>query len=348
MDRSDGGRYLMRELVFPALRQSYEDTASAAAGASLLVTHPLLLSALLFARKSGIPWATVALAPINLYSVHDPPVLWGVPFADRIASLGPFLQRLLLKGMAALFEPEWKPFRRFERELGLPPAPNPMLWCPPAHLVLGLFSPLLAPPQPDWPPNSHATGFPFYDHRQGNPPELERFLDSGEPPVVFTLGSAAVGVAGNFFRESAEAASRLGLRAVLLAGPDPANLPEGELPPGILAVPYTPYASVFPRARLVVYHGGVGTTGLALQAGRPLLVVPYSHDQPDQAARLTRLGVARRIPCERYNSQVAAREIRILLEDRKYADRAAAIASRIRAESGTATACDLLGGLLGN
>jgi UDP:flavonoid glycosyltransferase YjiC (YdhE family) len=343
MDRRDGGRYLLGDLIFPALRDSYEDTAAAAADAGLLVTHPLLLSAFLFARKSGIPWATVALAPISLYSVYDPPVLWGIPFADKLASLGPFWQRCLLKTMALLFEQEWKPFRALEKELGLPLAPNPLFWCPPAHLVLGLFSPLIGAPQPDWPPNTHVTGFPFYDQGKGNPPELQRFLDSGEPPIVFTLGSAAVGVAGDFFRVGAAAAHRLGLRAVLLAG---RNLPEGKLPPGILAAPYTPYSAVFPHARLVVFHGGIGTTAEVLRVGRPMLVVPYSHDQPDHAARLVRMGVARRLPRERYTVETAAREIEALLQDRHYADRAATVAAHIRNETGTATACDLLSHLI--
>jgi UDP:flavonoid glycosyltransferase YjiC (YdhE family) len=73
-----------------------------------------------------------------------------------------------------------------------------------------------------------------------------------------------------------------------------------------------------------------------------MLVVPYSHDQPDHAARLTRLGVAR----AGYAAAVAAREIRTLLEDAGYADRAAEIGSRVRAETGALTASHLLTGLL--
>jgi UDP:flavonoid glycosyltransferase YjiC (YdhE family) len=209
-----------------------------------------------------------------------------------------------------------------------------------------LFSPLLAAPQPDWPARAHATGFPFFDHDQGNPPELQRFLDSGEPPVVFTLGSAAVGAAGDFFQESAAAAHRLGLRAVLLVGRDPRNKPKTKLPPGVIAVPYSPHAAIFPRACVVVHQGGIGTTGEAMRAGRPMLVVPYSHDQPDHAARLVRLGVARSVRREHYNSAVAAREILTLLEQSRYADCAMRIGAGVRSETGVATACDQLCGLL--
>jgi rhamnosyltransferase subunit B len=346
MDRRTGGQYIICELLFPALRGAYEDTAAAAPGADLLVTHPLTLAAFVFARKSGIPWVSAALAPTSLYSAHDPSVLSALPFAEKIALLPPSLQRGLLQLLAFLFEPQWKPFRKFEQELGLPPAPNPMFWGHSPRLTLGLFSPLLAPPQPDWPANAHATGFPFFSHNQGNSVELQRFLDCGEPPIVFTLGSAAVGVAGDFFEHSADAARRLARRAVLLVGRDPRNQPKRELPPGVIAVPYAPHSAVFPQASVIVHQGGVGTAGEAMRAGRPMLVVPYSHDQPDHAARLTRLGVARTVRQEHYNSAIAAREIQALLEDRKYANRAAEVAARVGHENGVATACDLLGRVL--
>jgi len=310
----------------------------------LLVTHPITLSAFLLALKEKIPWASVVLAPVSFFFADDPSVLSGVPFAERLTRFGPFFQRQLLRTVALLFEPLWKPFRKFEKELGLPPAPNPLFWGHSPHLALGLFSPLLAAPQRDWPLNAHATGFPFFDHDQGNTAELQQFLDSGDPPIVFTLGSAAVGVAGDFFQQSADAAYRLGRRAVLLVGKDPVNQPTGKLPPDVIAVPYAPHAAVFPRACVVVHQGGIGTTGEAMRAGRPMLVVPYSHDQPDHAARLTGLGVARYVNRDRYNSAIAAAEIETLLADNSYAERAAELGIRVRSESGAVTACDLLSG----
>jgi len=346
MDRRTGGRYVVCDILLPALRDSYEDTAAIAADADLLVTHPMALSAFLLARKTGIPWASVALAPVSLYSIYDAPVLSGIPFAGKLASFGPSFQRRFLKVAAFLFEPQWKPFRKFESELGLPPSPNPLFWGHSPQLTLALFSPLLAAPQPDWPANAHATGFPFFGRTQQNPVELQQFLDSGEPPVIFTLGSAAVGVAGDFFQQSAEAAHRLGRRAVLLVGRDPRNQPQGALPPGVIAVPYAPHADVFPRGCVVVHQGGIGTTGEAMRAGRPMLVVPYSHDQPDHAARLARLGAARTVPREVYNAAIAAREIQVLLQEKTYADRAAEIGAGIRSETGLANACDHLSALL--
>lgn len=346
MDRRTGSRYLFCDIILPALRDSYEDTAQIATDADLLVIHPIAVAALLLARKSGCPWASVAVAPMSLCSAYDPPVFSGMPFAEKLASFGPRIQKVLLKFIAAMFEPVWKPFREFENELGLSHAPNPLLWGHSPHLVLGLFSPMLASPQPDWPSSAHATGFPFLSHNDGNASELQDFLDSGEPPIVFTLGSAAVGAAGDFYEQSVEVARRLRRRALLLVGRDPQNQPKHPLPTGAMAVQYAPHSTVFPRACVVVHQGGIGTTGEAMRAARPTLAVHYGHDQPDNAARLVRMGMARSIPRERYNANTAVREIQNLLENRSYAERAAVIGAQVRNENGTARACDLLGRLL--
>ena len=128
MDRRNGARYIFVELILPSIRETYEDTATATKGADIIVTHPVTLAALLLARRSGIPWASIALSPVSLFSIYDPPVFTGVPFAEKIATFGPAFQRVFLKTMAFLLEPIWKPFRALEKDLGLPPLPNPLIW----------------------------------------------------------------------------------------------------------------------------------------------------------------------------------------------------------------------------
>ncbi len=104
--------------------------------------------------------------------------------------------------------------------------------------------------------------------------------------MVFTLGSAAVLAAGDFYEVSAKAALRLGIRAVLLIGTDPRNRLQQALPDSICVAEYAPYSALFSRASLVVHQGGVGTTAQCLRAGKPMLIMPYSHDQPDNARRM--------------------------------------------------------------
>jgi UDP:flavonoid glycosyltransferase YjiC (YdhE family) len=218
-------------------------------------------------------------------------------------------------------------------------------------LVLALFSSVLAEPQPDWPPNARITGFPFYDRRDmagdadddggGLSPELKRFLEAGDPPIVFTLGSSAIWVAKDFYRESITAARALGERALLLIGHE-RNRPAEPLPEGVAAFEYAPYGEVLPRARAVVHQGGVGTTGQALRAGRPALIVPFSHDQFDNGARVARLGCGRVLPRDEYNAASATRELRAILGDDSYKNNALEIGRRVQAEDGTRDACNAI------
>jgi UDP:flavonoid glycosyltransferase YjiC (YdhE family) len=244
--------------------------------------------------------------------------------------------------------PWTEPVRRLREELGLPPGENPIFEGQHSpDLVLALFSSLLAERQPDWPPQTVAAGYLFYD-RHGGPAELtaevESFLAAGEPPLVFILGSAAVLNPGTFFAESAAAAQKLGRRAILVG-----EEPQKSLPGSILAVQYVAYSRLFPRAAALVHQGGIGTVGQALASGRPMLVVPFSHDQPDNAARLVRLGVARTLGRDRYRADAAAAELQKLLADPGacgYAERAAQAGEHVRRETGLATACDAIEKLL--
>jgi UDP:flavonoid glycosyltransferase YjiC (YdhE family) len=148
-----------------------------------------------------------------------------------------------------------------------------------------------------------------------------------------------VQLAEDFYVHSARAAQRLGRRALLLLGSNP---PPPNLPPSILAWDYLPYARIFPHAAAIVHQGGIGTTAQAMRAGRPMVIVPFAHDQFDNAARLTRLGSALTLSRDRYHAASAAQTLSALLDDPRPAQLAATFATRLQTESGPAAACDAL------
>lgn len=343
MDARKGPERVLREFVLPVLPESYADLSRALAGADFLVSGELVFAARTAAEVHGLPWAFVALSPLSFFSAYDPSVLPPFPALARLRSLGPAVNGAIVRFGHRVTRPWGEPIQRLRRELGLPPVENPFFdgkHSP--HLVLALYSRLLGGPQPDWPASAVQTGFAFYDRDETGadlPEELDRFLSEGEAPVVFTLGSAAVGAAGDFFARSAAAAELLGRRAVLLVGDNPN--PPG-LSPWIVSARYAPYSQLFPRAAAIVHQGGIGTCGQALRAGRPALVVPWGHDQPDNAARLVRLGTSRTLPRERYTAGRAARELARLLDDPAYTAKAAAAAAVIRQEDGVGAACDAI------
>jgi UDP:flavonoid glycosyltransferase YjiC (YdhE family) len=85
------------------------------------------------------------------------------------------------------------------------------------------------------------------------------------------------------------------------------------LPEEVKRFRYLPFGSVMGRAAAVIHHGGIGTSGQALAARAPQLVLPLGIDRPDNAARLQRLGVAESLPAIRWDADWIARSLRRLL-----------------------------------
>lgn len=349
MDTTRGSELLVRDVLMPGLRTAYADLSAAVDGADLLITHPITFAGPIIAEERKLRWASTVLAPMSFFSPHDLPVF---PQARWLKHL----KRIPLVANALVFlahvgsRPWVKPLDELRAERGLPRARHPVFEGQHSpHLVLALFSRVLGAPQRDWPANVRITGAIPYNGpaaKQTLSPTLERFLRAGTPPVVFTLGSAAVGVAGRFYEESAEAARRLGVRAVLLVGSHAENRLTGSSSDDILVVDHAPHATLMPRASVIVHQGGIGTLHQALRAGRPMLVVPFAHDQPDNACRAERLGVARTLAPNRYYATRATDEIERLLADVQYTQRARDVGETVRAEDGANVACDAIEELL--
>jgi rhamnosyltransferase subunit B len=343
----------LREFLFPVLRETYDDLTAAAttpARADLLLLGELNYAGPIVAEMTGIPWASYVLAPLSFFSAYDPPVL---PMYPRLARADKAVPGMgyAIKRLARFVSRKWpQPVYELREELGLPKGRNPLFDAKHSpDLVLALFSRVLGQEQPDWPPNTKITGFCFYDSDAGNaalPAHLEEFLAAGPAPLVFTLGSAAVLAAGRFYEYGARAAERLGMRAVLLIGSDTRNRPRHALSPSICVAEYAPYSALFSRASAVIHQGGVGTTAQCLRAGKPMLIMPYSHDQPDNARRMQRLRVARILQKRYFTPLRVASKLRGLFEKPIYAHRAEQIALRLRGEDGVRNACNALEGLV--
>jgi MGT family glycosyltransferase len=348
MDVKTGAEFLFKELLMPYVRESYEDLREATRRADLLLTHVATLTGPIVAQKTGIPWISSVLAPTSFFSAHDPVVPPLLPGIVHLLRLHPSVARKFIGYMKRVTASWVENVYKLRAGLGLPPGEHPIFegQHSPA-LVLAMFSRVLGEPQPDWPQQTIITGFPFYDRKDetGMSPALEQFLDDGPPPIVFTLGSSAVHTAGDFYTQSIAAARQLGQRAVLLIGAL-VNLPAEPLPDGIVAFEYAPYSQILPRAAAIVHQGGVGTTGQALRAGVPTLVVPFNHDQPDNAMRIARLGAGRALARTKYKAQRVAAELDKLLNEPGYAKKAAEVGRVVAGEDGASAAADAIESVL--
>lgn len=342
-----GPIYIFRELLMPHIRATYEDTLAAVeadGGADLLVSHQVPLAAPIVAEKTGVKWISSVLFPIAFASIYDPPTPPQFPFMREVVKLHPLIGRALMD--LGKWSMTWftEPVQTLRTELGLERGANPVFDAQHSpRLVLALFSEIFGPRQQDFPPQSIITGFPFYDRNdvgQTLDPRLEEFLEDGQRPILFTLGSSLVWLDSDFYQMAIEAAVRLGRRAILLTG-DNRNLPDN-LPAGIEAFDYAPHHLVMPRVECTVHQGGIGTTAQALRSGRPMLVVPHGQDQPDNARRCVELGVARSIAAPNLSVDSLVQELSKLISDPEFSKRAATVGAHIRSESGTSTACDLI------
>ncbi len=208
--------------------------------------------------------------------------------------------------------------------------------------MLALFSGAFAQPQPDWPDRTTTCGFPFHDGDFGqgiDASRLQAFLAEGSAPLVFSLGSSAAHAADGFYVSAVEATRRLGQRAVLVLSSvvSPKNLPGN-----VLAIRSTAVYPLFKAASLVVHAGGIGTTAQAIRAGRPQLVVPFAHDQFDNALRVKRRSIGAVSDRKRLTAGRLARNLEQLLANQEIHASATAMAATIPSEDGSSTACDAL------
>ncbi|MGD0620664.1 MAG: glycosyltransferase, partial [Bryobacteraceae bacterium] len=195
-DLKTGPEVLIRRIVLPHLRATYNDLLAAAREADLMIAGELVYGAPLVSEKLGLRWASATLSPASFLSAHDPSVLVNVPWMIHLRKLGWPVYRAVMNVGRLGTRHWWDPVRQLRREEGLRPDCDPLFrdkFSP--NLVLALFSSLLARPQPDWPRQTVQPGFVFFDGRDAAddaPAELTAFLAAGDGPIVFTMGSTAV------------------------------------------------------------------------------------------------------------------------------------------------------------
>jgi rhamnosyltransferase subunit B len=307
-------------------------------GETMLLGATLSLGARVAHEKLGIPLVTTQLQPMAIYSRISPPKFPAMP-----AWAPPWLVNIMYRfGERFVVDPIVRPpLNEYRKKLGLPPVTNSIFvdYLNSPQLVLGLFPEWYCPPPPDWPPQVRCTGFPLYDEKgiTALDPQLDAFLNEGSPPVAFTPGSA-MRHGLSFFTAAAQACEAIGRRGLLLTR-YPENIP-AKLPAGVRHFSYAPFSQVLPRCAALVHHGGIGTMAQGFAAGIPQLVMPMAHDQPDNAARIERLGAGLSLAPQKFKAPAVAAKLRALLETLSFSERAKELAKKIAADTPIKNACD--------
>ena len=323
------------------LRQHFATRLAAlvdlARGADLIVGAGAEMAASSAAEMRGAAYRYVAYCPAMFPSREHGPIFtpWqGLPgWVNR--ALWPLVIKPLTWSLRSVLAPA-------RRRLGLDPRADMLA------LLLG-SRPLLAvdpslgraPADAPFPVDQMASLHPL----DGDPlpAKLESFLESGPPPVYLGFGSMPDPDPAGTTRTLVDAVTRVGCRAVISAGW--AELGDGALPEGVIAIAAVSHPTLFPRCAAVVHHGGAGTTTTAARAGVPQLVVPHIADQFYWARRVAQLGVA--VPAmarRRLDAGGLATALEAILDNEIVSERARDLSAQLRAE---AAAADPVRALLG-
>lgn len=275
----------IRQMMEGTVAAQFETITSAAPGCDLIVgATALQIAAPSVAERMGIPYVFAAYCPAVLPSPHHAPPVLGMlgdtpaPTADPSELWAQDAQR---------WTTTWGPLLNARREsLGLAPVSDVR-----DHVLTErpwlAADPILGP----WPdradPAVFQTGAWILPDERPLSPELEAFLDAGEPPVYFGFGS--IRAPGDLNRVMIESARALGRRAIVSRGW--ADLALVDDAPDCLAIGEVNQQALFTRVAAVVQHGGAGTTTTAARAGAPQVVIPQQYDQHYWAGRVHQLGI---------------------------------------------------------
>jgi sterol 3beta-glucosyltransferase len=299
-------------------------------GHDLVILHGIHALAHAAALDAHLPWVTAVFDPVLLPTASAPP-----PGMPNLGPLNRALWSMLDRALAGTAKPLDAILERAgsrQRGLRLFRARSPRL-----HLVG--CSPGIMRIAPDLPPSTRITGA-WLDHSPPPPlPDaIEAFLADGAPPIVVTFGSMS-GADDPVLAQALRTILESGRRVVVQGGTAVAS-------PGLLHVGAVDHRSLFPRASLVVHHGGAGTTHAACAAGVPSLVVPHVGDQRYWADRLHRLGVAPTPqPVAKLTAEGLASAALAAASDHALHERARLLGERVRQENGVSRSVALLEGL---
>jgi sterol 3beta-glucosyltransferase len=281
----------------PMIRRMLDDAWAAAQDTDAVVYHPKTLAGPHLAERLGVPAVVGAAVPML-----SPTRAFPVPGIKprRLGRLGNKLSWKLAGAAANTYRRVVNDWRR--EVLDLPAAPHGTRDVAPDGTPLPklyAYSEHVLPRPADWGEDSVVTGYWTLPAPPGWEPDpaLTDFLAAGPPPVYVGFGSMPQDDPAATARKVVAGLRAAGVRGVIAGLPFATDAHgAGAGPPlagdDMLAIGDVPHAWLFERVAAVVHHGGAGTTGAGLRAGRPTVIFPQAVDQPFWARAVHAIGAS--------------------------------------------------------
>ncbi len=330
--------------VMPMLRKMLDDAWHAAQGSDAIIYHPKAMAGQHIAEKLEVPcFLAMTLPALSPTRAFANPILGNHNFGGWLNKLS---FTLTIKTM---FIPYAKMINQWRAEkLGLPRSRLDLtLRGQPIPKLYG-YSQLILPNPPDWDESTFVTGYWFLPPVTNwtAPSDLLAFLTNGSPPIYVGFGSMTLPDPERLARIVLEAADKSNQRVLMASGWG--GLAASDIPSHAHILESAPHEWLFPRCAAVIHHGGSGTTGAGLRAGKPTLVCPFFGDQPFWGQRVYELGVGPRpIPQKQLCVENLAVAMRQIATDAKMREKAHALGEQLRREDGVARAVNIIASRVG-
>ncbi len=332
---------ILKLAFFPVEDQMSEAAKQLCEDNDLIIGHFFHYPLQAWAEKTGKPYVTVMLQHTSIATPYlSPP---GLP------DCGKWINPLLWRLTNALLNRCLKSYaNNFRRKLGMQ-AVNDLIedvWLS-KKLTLIAVSKQLCQRQAGWPDYIEVCGFlnmPNIEMEGTLSKPVEDFIAAGDAPIYMTFGSLMpkdITMQTKTLEMFTDAAKRANCRAIIqTCDAESCGFSSSY---DILYVNSLPHRQIFPACKLIVHHGGAGTTQTSSFCGKPSIVIAHIEEQKFWGNELRRLGLTHQVLSRRrVNADILSNEITNAINDKALTANAERVATLMQQENGVVMAVKLI------
>jgi rhamnosyltransferase subunit B len=329
MNSRHGEGIIFKEVILANIENSYNELFEITDDCDILINHCYCYAGPIVAEKKNLLWISGHLSPVNFWSAFDPSIISISEYLIHLPKMGLVVNRYFIQKAKKQLLDWCSPIESLRKKLGLPYFEHPVFeGMFSKHLSLALFSSEFAKPQKDWPKSCIQTGFVRQHNSEWKNLALEKFIfENDRPLIIVAFGSSVVNNCENIYSiiENISAGSKC--KFLFIGGNKGFNSDK------LFYLDSVPYRSVFKYGKLIIHHGGIGTTSDAMLAGVPMIILPQFADQPDNAYRVRKLGLGNFIQKSKLCEKSLGKMIKKMLTNNDYLTKAKLVSDKLAIEN---------------